>query len=197
MKLTESQLKRIIAEEVQTAIDEGIFDYFKNGADVAKKAIGGVANVADVVLSSVKTGDQAIVNAIYAARRDKDKRLIQKAGDLANQLAKHMEQISIIGLPETEAANLALFEILAASIGSNVEDLPRFKRQVEKETLVGWAERPDDASVSLKQRYRGQGMGQVASRIGSGVRSMPGYGAMEEQADAITEAILKRIIQKR
>ena len=109
MKITESQLKRIIAEEVQTAIDEGIFDYFKKGADVAKKAIGGVADVADVVLSSVKTADQAIVNAIYAARTNADKRLIQKASDLVGKLSGIMEEISIIGLPETEAANLSFF----------------------------------------------------------------------------------------
>jgi len=195
MKLTESQLKRIIAEEVQTAIDEGIFDFVRGAGRAAGDAFSGAVNKV-FAMPHALTAD-AITNAVYAARRDKDKRLIQKAGDLANQLAKHMEQISIIGLPETEAANLALFEILAASIGSNVEDLPRFKRQVEKETLVGWAERSDDASDSVKQRSRRQGMGQVTSRIGSGVRSMPGYGAMEEQADAITEAIIKRITKKR
>lgn len=195
MKITESQLKRIIAEEVQTAIDEGIFDYFKKGADVAKKAIGGVADVADVVLSSVKTADQAIVNAIYAARTNADKRLIQKASDLVGKLSGIMEEISIIGLPETEAANLSFFETLARSIGSNIEDLPRFKKQVEKETLVGTAERPDDASKSAREMSRRQGMGQVGSRLGGFTAGTTGI--YEAQADAITEAILKRITQKR
>ena len=193
MKITEAQLKRIIAEEVQTAIDEGIFDYFKKGADVAKKAIGGVADVADVVLSSVKTADQAIVNAIYAARTNADKRLIQKASDLVGKLSGIMEEISIIGLPETEAANLSFFEILARSIGSSVEDLPRFKRQVEKETLVGFAERPDDASKSAIEMSRRQGA--VPQMTGGGTYATGTR--LEEQADAITEAILKRIIQKR
>lgn len=190
MKLTESQLKRIIAEEIQTAIDEGIFDYFKKGAEAAYDAT-------NAFLSLPKTLDDAAQNAIYAASTGKEKRLIQKASDLVNQLATHMEEISVIGLPETEAANLSFFETLAASIGSSIEELPRMKRQVEKETLVGYAERPDDASRSAREMSRRQGMGQVTSRIGAGVRSIPGYGSMEEQADAITEAILKRIIQKR
>ena len=195
MKLTESQLKRIIAEEVQNAIDEGLFDFVRGAGRAAGDAFSGAVNKV-FAMPHALTAD-AITNAVYAARRDKDKRLIQKAGDLANQLAKHMEQISIIGLPETEAANLSFFETLAASIGSNVEDLPKFKRQVEKETLVGTAERPDNASRSAIEMSRRRGMGPVASRIGPSVRPIPGYGSIEEQAEAITEAILKRIIQKR
>ena len=186
MKLTEAQLKRIIAEEVQIAIDEGLFDYFKKGAAAAYDAT-------NAFLSLPKTLDDAAQNAIYAARTDKEKRLIQKASGLVNELAKHMEEISVIGLPETEAANLSFFETLARSIGASVEDLPRMKRQVEKETLVGYAERPDDASKSAREMSRRQGA--VPTMSGGGTYATGTR--LEEQADAITEAILKRIIQKR
>ena len=212
MKLTEAQLKRIIAEEVQTAIDEGILDWFSNSGDAgsyrepgtsfsdrlkgaagrltgaAKKAIGGAAKVADVGLSFPKTLDDAAVNAIYASRTGKDKRLVQKASALVNQLSRAFEDVSVIDGGKQQIMDMINTLALSGDI-----DLDELAKSVASSRAAG-----REALANAPRSARGpEGAGQVTSRIGAGVRSIPGYGSMEEQADAITEAILKRIIQKR
>jgi len=244
MKLTEAQLKRIIEEEIQMAIDEGILDWFSGSRDAGSykpwagpgsskpgisdrlkgvagrlktaispkaKALGGAAidtmnaagETADTALSSVKTADQAIVNAIYASSSKASQRLVQKIGTTVNKLADELEQITQPGVPQDdkrftkEDADrylLTFFETLAGSVGKSIEDLVKLQKSVNSKEAPRVYDPESDRDIAKYNRRQSA----VAARGGIST-SASGIGStrLEEQADAITEAILKRITQKR
>lgn len=248
MKLTESQLKRIIAEEVQIAIDEGLFDKISGAvkgaagylggkaAGAAKKAgsalagaaysaadkvatgvdrgldaigqgiedtvgagLHGIAkgvNVAKQGAQAVKKGVEATTAAAKAGAEQAEKAsvvrqqraAVEQASALVNNLSRIFDKVSTAEDGKQQIMNM----INTLAVNAKI-DLAELAKSVASSQAAG-----KETLANAPRSARGpEGAGQVTSRIGAGVRSMPGYGSMEEQADAITEAILKRIIQKR
>jgi hypothetical protein len=189
MKLTEAQLKRIIEEEVQLAIEEGIFDRIKSAvgslAGGAKK-VGDVGQeFLDTGLSTPKTSTDAIQNAIYAARQGKDKKLIYKTSDMVNKLIAPFEELASLGTPEAKEALLSYFDLLSKVAGMNLSTLGEKVRS---------SRRADAARAALAG---------PPSRSRSGYEARGAVGTRDIRATAeakvheITEAIMKRISQKR
>jgi hypothetical protein len=196
MKLTEAQLKRIIEEEVQRAIEEGIFDRIKSAvgsfAGGAKKTGDAGQEALDAGLSVVAKGDQAIVDAIYAARQGKDKKLIYKTSEMVNKLIEPFERLAALKTPEAKEALRSYFELLSNVAGMNLSTLGKKVSSARREyAAMAAAEQGDNPSGS-RRRSGPEGIG---SRLGSYTSSLSGFN--ESKVEEITEAIMKRISQKR
>jgi hypothetical protein len=201
MKLTEAQLTRIIEEEVQRAIDEGIFDRIKSAvgsfAGGAKKTGDAGQEALDAGLSSSTTAYNAFTDALYAARRNPHKKLIYRTSDMVNKLANLFEELVTKTkemkkkkgmeeeIKEINEALLSYFDLLSKVAGMNLSTLGEKVRS---------SRRIDAARAAL---------------AGPPSRSRSGYdptGAVptrditakaESKIRDITEAIMKRISQKR
>ena len=200
MKLTESQLKRIIEEEVQRAIDEGLFDKIGSAIKGAGSYLGGklagaagsAADVADAALSIPAKMDKAVVDAQYAARQGKDKKLIYKTSEMVNKLMEPFEQLAALKTPEAKEALRSYFELLSNVAGMNLSTLGKKVSSARREyAAMAAAEQGDNPSGS-RRRSGPEGIG---SRLGSYTSSLSGFN--ESKIEEITEAIMKRISQKR
>jgi hypothetical protein len=187
MKLTESQLKRIIEEEVQLAIEEGIFDRIKSAVG---SLAGGAASAADTVLSAPANLDKAFVDARFASTQNKDKKLIYRTSEMVNKLIAPFEELAALGTPEAKEALLSYFDLLSKVAGMNLSTLGEKVRS---------SRRADAARAALagppSGSRRRSGPEGIGSRLGSYTSSLSGFN--ESKVEEITEAIMKRISQKR
>jgi hypothetical protein len=195
MKLTESQLKRIIEEEVQRAIDEGIFDVAR-GLFGAGKYVGG--KLAGAAGSAGRAASAGLSRAGSAA----------KAG-----LGKVATGVETAFDKATEAGYGAVGDVVHAAGKSVLKGKVRDLETALPSLIDNLKAGRTTASEETKEDYLVL-LDMVAEILQDGLDSIEGLNAglraaadpmdaprtpkrMEEQVDAITEAIMKRISKKR
>jgi hypothetical protein len=244
MKLTEAQLKRIIEEEVQRAIDEGLFDKIGGaikgagrylggkaagaakaaGSAVGRAAVAGadkLATATDVGLTALGQGIEDVVGAGVRGVA-KGVEIGAKGAELAKKGVESVKAAAEKGAAEAEAASVtrqqrAAVEQAAGVVNNlgkmfdKIKSAPQGKQQIEDfvltlargagidlSALAASAKSGEEAGkkalASAPVSKRGfEGAGPASSRIGNISRPI----GLEEQVDAITEAIMKRISKKR
>jgi len=189
MKLTEAQLKRIIEEEVQLAIEEGIFGDIGRGLAGAGKYVGGklagaAGSAARKVGSAAYTGADKFFTGIGSAFDKAKEAGYGAAGDVVHAAGKSVLKGKV--------------RDLETALPSLIDNLKAGRTTASEETK-------EDYLVLLDM---------VAEILQDGLDSIEGLNAglraaadpmdapraprrMEERVDAITEAIMKRISKKR
>lgn len=212
MKLTEAQLKHIIEEEVQLAIEEGIFGDIGRGiagvgkyvggqalgaaSSAAKKAgaglskagsaaVAGLGNVATGIDTGFKTGWAAVEKG---------------AGELTQAALKSVYSGKVRDL-ETDLPNL--IDNLQAGETSTGEfglgyGVGGYTELIEKVHDI--IKQADDKIKDIKKAKEEMKKPLTPKKVQGPVGPMdapPTPEMVREQVDAITEAIMKRISQKR
>ena len=83
MKLTESQLRKLVKEEIDALVDEGLMDFIKGsggkvGGDIAKKLGGGVEKVKKYGASVKRSGQMASLGADIKKLMLVNKRMLKR-----------------------------------------------------------------------------------------------------------------------
>jgi hypothetical protein len=195
MKITEAQLKRIIAEEVQIAIDEGLFDKISGAVKGAAGYLGGkAADVAKQGAQAVKKGIEATTAAAKAGAEQAEKEsvvrqqraAVEQASAIVNNLGRIFDKVGA-----AEGGKQQIMDMISTlAVNANI-DLSELAKSVSSSQAAG-----KETLANAPRSPRGpEGAGQVGSRLGRFTAGTPGFN--EAQAEAIAESIVRRITKKR
>ena len=195
MKLTEAQLKRIIEEEVQRAIDEGIFDIARGLAGAGKYVGGKLAGAAG---SAARKAGAGLSKAGSAAKAG--------LGKVAGAVETGFDKATAAGRQAageiTHAAGKAIYvgkvRDLETSLPDLIDGLAAGKTTSGEYGQEGYLELIEKVYDILKKAEDKIEFIKKAEQDAADPMDAPrAPRRMEERVDAITEAIMKRISQKR
>ena len=171
MKLTEAQLKAIIAEEVQAAIEEGLFGNIggalRAGAGALKGAVAGVGSAIKQGAADVKkAADAGAAQAGLASAKNDARAMNQKLVPVFQKLANDSEGMSIA---------LGVIENLARAAGIDLEDYKEMK---------------------ARQKAPEQSLKDYGDQISPTAGGIGGRGSVATVSGTIAESIVRRITQE-
>ena len=189
MKLTEAQLKAIVAEEIQAAIEEGLFGALGGAARGAASALGGAAKTVGSAVGKA-AGDVA-----QAAKSGAAEAKLQSAVSTAQTLgSKYAPTFKALGSsPESKRIALGVIEMLASEAGIDLSDYKEFKAG---ELAQGKAALAAGAKASAEDPerdtwWRGQGGPLRAASPAAMAKE-----SVDKSASKIAESIVRRITQE-
>jgi hypothetical protein len=189
MKLTEAQLKRIIEEEVQAAIDEGIFGDIGRGLAGAGRYIGGklagaAGSAARKVGSAAYTGLDKIGSGLSAGFDKGTEALYGGLGDITHAAGKSVLKGKV--------------RDLETALPSLIDNLKAGRTTASEETKEDYIVLLDMLAEILQDGLDSiEGPNEGLPDVLDPMDAPRTPKRMEEQVDAITEAIMKRISRKR
>ena len=185
MKLTEAQLKRIIEEEVQIAIDEGLLDFARGAYGIASAAGSKLAGAARGAAGKFGSAAKGAVKAVGTG--------------LDKGLTGLSTGIKSAAGAATQAASRAVYQ---GKVSDFEEYLPFLIRSLQS----GVASNAYGDNPALQDEYI-ELLGRVLDALKYNQKEIermtymqdraPKAPSLEVQAEAITEAIIKRITKKR
>jgi hypothetical protein len=181
MKLTEAQLKRIIEEEVQAAIDEGILD-------MARKVGGAISGAAKVGAGAIKQAGASLAAGARAGAAEAEAAnvqrqqtaMFQQTSGAVNKLGEMFEKIKASpGGKDAIGDHLILLSRIAGIDLASLASKARSAEEIGKKELA--------SAPQSKGRYDPTGANPTRDITAKA----------EAKIHGITEAIMKRISQKR
>jgi len=189
MKLTEAQLKAIVAEEVQAAIEEGLFGAVGGAIKGAAGALGGAAKSVGSAVSKA-AGDVRDAAASGAAKANVES-AVNTVRTLSSKYASTFKSLG--SSKETQQIALGVIETLARAAGI---DLTKYGEMVKSQKT------PEQSMKDFSGGDRGMiqptaggigGRGGGFSASGSPVGTAE---SLDRSAAKIAESIVRRITKE-
>ena len=189
MKLTEAQLKAIVAEEIQAAIEEGLFGAVGGAIKGAAGALGGAAKSVGSAVSKA-AGDVRDAAASGAAKANVES-AVNTARTLSSKYASTFKSLG--SSKETQQIALGVIETLARAAGI---DLTKYGEIKAGELAQGKAALAAGAKASAEDPerdtwWRGQGGPLRAASPAAMAKE-----SVDKSASKIAESIVRRITQE-
>jgi hypothetical protein len=189
MKLTEAQLKAIVAEEVQAAIEEGLFGAVGGAIKGAAGALGGAAKTVGSAVGKA-AGDVRAAAASGAAKAN-----LESAVSTARTLSSKYESTfkTLGSSEESKQIALGVIETLARAAGIDLSDYGGMVKSQKTPEQSMKAFSGGDRGMIQPTAGGSGGRGGAYSASGSPVGTAE---SLNRSASRIAESIVRRITKE-